>query len=427
MIENRIAPLLEKIVAGKPGEYLLEAVGKDAHGHDVLTSVVFEVSGEAETDWNYRNPFVVDLVPDKDSYEPGETATLLVKTPIAGEALVTVERDRVLRSFVVSLNGNAPSVQVPIAETDGPNVFVSVMLLRGANDSPRKIKTPEYRVGYANLKVARPKEKLSVTVKPAAPSARPGDKVQVDAEVRDWQSKPVADAEVTLYAVDEGVLSLTSYDTPDPLAFFNQPRGLGVSTADFADLLKEDANESDFANKGYLIGDGKGGPALLDGLRKNFVACPFWNATLRTDAQGRVHAEFAAPDSLTRYRIIAIAVTKQAQIGNAQSAFEINKPIMIESAMPSFANIGDKLIMRAVAHNTTTSGGKAEVYFQTDATARAADARRQIDLPAGATVAIDIPIEVVAAGDAHWKWGIKCGGQIPMRSKRRFTSPIRRR
>ncbi|MGZ4967706.1 MAG: alpha-2-macroglobulin family protein, partial [Chthoniobacterales bacterium] len=334
---------LDKVFAGKPGEYLLEALGKDAKGHDVLTSLVFEVSGEAETDWNYRNPFVVDLVPDKDSYDPGETATLLVKTPIAGEALVTVERDRVLRSFVVSLSGNAPSVQVPIIETDGPNVFVSVMLLRGANDSPRKIKTPEYRAGYANLKIARPKEKLSVTVKPAAPSSRPGDKVQVDAEVRDWQSKPVADAEVTLYAVDEGVLSLTSYETPDPLAFFNQPRGLGVSTSlTLPTLLKEDASESDFANKGYLIGDGKGGPALLDGLRKNFIACPFWNATLRSDAQGRVHAEFAAPDSLTRYRIIAIAVTKQAQLGAAQSAFEINKPIMIESAMPAFANMGDK-------------------------------------------------------------------------------------
>ncbi|MGZ5025006.1 MAG: alpha-2-macroglobulin family protein, partial [Chthoniobacterales bacterium] len=247
-------------------------------------------------------------------------------------------------------------------------------------------------------------------MKPAAPSSRPGDKVQVDAEVRDWQSKPVADAEVTLYAVDEGVLSLTSYETPDPLAFFNQPRGLGVSTSlTLPTLLKEDASESDFANKGYLIGDGKGGPALLDGLRKNFIACPFWNATLRSDAQGHVHAEFAAPDSLTRYRIIAIAVTKQAHFGAAQSAFEINKPIMIESAMPAFANMGDKLVMRAVAHNTTANGGKAQVYFQADETARVSNSQREIDLPAGATVAIDIPLEIVAAGNAHWKWGIKCG------------------
>jgi uncharacterized protein YfaS (alpha-2-macroglobulin family) len=394
--------------AGKPGEYLLEAIGKDSLGHDVLTSTVFEVSGEAETDWNYRNPYVVDLVADKDSYDPGETATLLVKTPIAGDALVTVERDRVLRSFIVPLTGNAPSVQVPLQETDGPNVFVSVMLLRGANDSPRKIKAPEYRIGYANLKVARPKDKLSVQVRPAAPSAKPGEKVQVEAEVRDWKGNPARDAEVTLYAVDDGVLSLTKYETPEPLTFFNQPRALSVFTSlTLPTLLKEDLAASDFANKGYLIGDGKGGPELLNGLRKNFLATAYWNGTLRTDPDGRVRADFPAPDSLTRYRIIAVALTREGQFGSAQSAVEINKPIMIESAMPAFANVGDKLILRAVVHNTTNGSGKAEVELKIDGTARAGTTKREVDLPAGASVPVDFPVEMVADGVALWSWSVR--------------------
>jgi uncharacterized protein YfaS (alpha-2-macroglobulin family) len=98
----------------------------------------------------------------------------------------------------------------------------------------------------------------------------------------------------------------------------------------------------------------------LNGLRKNFVATPFWHATLRTDAEGRVRAEFKAPDSLTRYRVVAVAATKYSQFGVGESAFEINKPIMIESAMPAFANVGDKLVMRAVVHNTTEFGGRAK-------------------------------------------------------------------
>ncbi|MCA1659997.1 MAG: hypothetical protein LC642_05600, partial [Verrucomicrobiaceae bacterium] len=400
--------LLTDAKTGKPGEYLLEAIGKDAQGHDVLTAMVFEVSGDAETDWNYRNTYVVDLVADKDSYNPGDTATILVKTPISGEALVTVERDRILRSFNVALSGNAPSVQVPIAETDGPNVFVSVMLLRGANDSPRKIKAPEYRIGYANLKVAQPKEKLAVEVRSAAPSARPGENVRVEAEVRDWKGTAAPDAEVALYAVDEGVLSLTGYETPDALTFFNQPRGLSVNTGiTLPTLLSEDMAPADFANKGYLIGDGKGGPELLNGLRKEFRATAFWNAKLRTDSQGRVRAEFAAPDSLTRYRIIAIAVTREAQFGAGESAVEINKPIMIESAMPAFANVGDKLILRAVVHNTTSAGGKADVTLKVDATAHAAQTNRTVDLPAGASVPVEFPVEMVREGVAAWSWSVR--------------------
>jgi uncharacterized protein YfaS (alpha-2-macroglobulin family) len=403
-----LAATLPDVVAGKPGQYLLEAIGQDARGHDVLTSVTFEVAGPGETVWNYRNPYAIDLVTDKESYEPGQTATVLVKTPIAGDALITVERDRVLRSFVTRLTGNSPSIQVPVVETDAPNVFVSVMLLRGANDSPRKIKAPEYRIGYCELRVARPGDKLTVQVKPASAASKPGEKVNLEAEVRDAKGKAMADSEVVLYAVDEGVLSLTDYKTPDPLAFFNLRRSLGVQTSlTLPTLLKEEAEESDFANKGYLIGDGKGGPPLLNGLRKNFLACAFWNATLRTDAQGRVRAEFVAPDSLTRYRVIAIAATKQNQFGTGESAFEINKPVMVEASLPHFANLGDKLVLRAVLHNSTDVAGEADVELQLDATAKAAEVKRHVTLPAHGSVPIDFPAEIVATGKAQWRWSVR--------------------
>ena len=403
-----IVATMSDAMAGKPGQYLLEATGKDAQGHDILTSITFEVAGAGETVWNYRNPYAIDLVTDKESYSAGQTATIMVKTPIAGDALVTVERDRVLRSFVTRLSGNAPSVQVPITDADAPNVFVSVMLLRGANDSPRKIKTPEYRIGYCEVKVTRPNDKLAVSVKPSSPTAKPGEKVQLDVEVRDVNGKPAANSEVVLFAVDEGVLSLTGYKTPDPLAFFNIRRRLSVQTSlTLPTLLKEEAEESDFANKGYLIGDGKGGPPLLEGLRKNFLACAFWNATLRTDAQGRVHGEFTAPDSLTRYRVIAIAATKQNQFGTGESAVEIKKPIMLEASLPRFGNLGDKLVLRAVLHNTTDLAGEADVELQLDSTAKAAEAKRHVSLPAHGSVAIDFPAELIATGQAKWRWSVR--------------------
>ena len=390
------------LIAGKPGQYLLEAVGKDAAGRDVITATAFSVYGEGETAWNYDNQFQIELVADQDEYRSGQTARILVKTPIAGEALVTVEREKVLRSFTVTLGGNAPTVEVPLDGGDAPNVYVSVMLLRGAADSPRKVKAPEYRVGYCELKVARPDAKLSVYVKPDAQAYRPGDEVSLGAQVLDAEGKPVANAEVTLYAVDEGVLSLMGYETPDPLAFFNQERALSVKTGlTLPTLLSEDPHERSFGNKGYLVG---GGGEDSESLRKNFVACAFWNGSIKTDADGRIAAKFAAPDSLTRYRVIAVVQTARNQFGSAESAFEVNKPVMLEPALPRFANVGDKLILRGVLHNTTDSDGDVEVALELDETAVAENTTRRVMLPAHGSLAVDFPVEFKNVGQAKWKW-----------------------
>jgi uncharacterized protein YfaS (alpha-2-macroglobulin family) len=397
------------ITAGQPGLYLVEAVAKDIEGHEVVTTTSINVYGAGETGWDYRNQYQIELAPEKEEYLSGQTARILVKTPIAGEALVTVERDKVMRSFVTHLTGNAPTVDVPLAETDAPNVFVSVMMLRGAGDSPKKFKAPEYRVGYCKLKVSRPDAKLTVYVKPDAPSYRPGDQVTVGAQVLDFAGHPVANAEITLYAVDEGVLSLMGYTTPDPLSFFNQERGLAVTTGlTLPTLLSEDPENRSFGNKGYLVGGG--GEDASDALRKNFVACALWNASLRTDAEGRVSSKFTAPDSLTRYRVIGVVQTQRDQFGSAESAFEINKPVMLEPALPRFANVGDKLTMRGVLHNLTDTDGEVDVQVDFDSTVSNRSVTQHIQLPARGSVSLDIPVIFQQPGQAVWKWSAKFSG-----------------
>ncbi len=391
----------------KPGLYLLEASAKDSAGHDVLTRATFHVSGDDELAWDYKNDFQIKLVADKTEYSVGETAKLLVKTPLAGDAWVTIEREKVLRSFVTHLEGNAPSIQLPLEIADAPNVFVSVMILRGAKDGARKVKQPDYRLGYCELKVTNPHARLAVQVQTERHDYEPAQQVAVKANVQDFAGAPAADAEVTLYAVDEGVLSLTDYQTPDPFAFFNAPRGLAIRTGlTLPKLLPEDPDERTFENKGYVIGGG--GIERAEQIRQNFQACAFWSTTLRTDAHGHVTAVFTAPDSLTRYRVIAVVQTARNQFGSGQSEFVVSKPLMLEPSLPRFGNVGDKLKLRAVLHNQTDIGGEAEVALDLDNTVTTTvPLKRKIALAARGSAAIDFPVEFTQTGEAKWTWHAK--------------------
>ena len=89
----------------------------------------------------------MDLEPDKEEYLPGEIASVVVKSSVHGTALVTLERDGVRRAFTEQITSDAHAITIPLSEEDTPNVFVSVMLIRGGADSQKKFRQPEYRIG----------------------------------------------------------------------------------------------------------------------------------------------------------------------------------------------------------------------------------------------------------------------------------------
>jgi uncharacterized protein YfaS (alpha-2-macroglobulin family) len=386
------------------GHYVVEVKTKDSAGRAVVSSLDFDVSAPAAIGWNYRNDVQLTLKPDRKSYRPGDAAQILVEAPFSGTAYVSVERERVLRSFIARLEGNAPSIRVPLEPSDAPNVFVSVTLVRGADECPRKIKEPEYRIGYCELAVADSQSRLAVTVTPGATNYLPAQPVEVSVQVADAGDAPVSGAEVVLYAVDDGILQLTDYGLPDPHAFFYATRPLGVQTSvSLPNLLTEDPAELHFENKGYL-----GGGGGIDRVRNSFLACAYWNAALTTDGQGRASARFAAPDSLTCYRIFAVVHTANSRFGSGQSAFQVSKPLVIEPALPAFANITDRLIARSLVQNQTATSGEVDVTLELDGKAKAHEwARsltRRVSVPAHSSAVVEFPVELTDTGSATWLW-----------------------
>jgi alpha-2-macroglobulin len=408
------------------GTYFVTAETMDTKGKKVLSRMPLYVIGGDEFPWAMEDGARILLQPEKKTLKPGEEAVIVVKTPIAGTALVTVERNQVHRQFITQLSPEQPVIKVPVQDAEAPNVFVSVILVRGSDASPKKLKMPEYKLGYCELTVESKVKELKVTLNPSKPEVKPGENFAVAATITDYQGKPVAGSEITLYAVDEGVLSLMGHITPNPSEFFHAPMPLAIHNyTSFDDLLPEEFAARERGNKGFVIGGGGEENESPITLRKNFVATPLWLATAMTDASGQVTADITAPDNLTRYRLMAVAVSQADRFGSGESSFKINKPLMVDPVVPRFARLGDETLLKAVVHNTTPSAGEVEVTLELDATAdfireerffipaaikAPADPKvwkQKVTVKANETAAVSFPVQFAKLGTAKWKWSAR--------------------
>lgn len=390
----------------EPGQYLATFHGEDDGHHPVETRVSFYVSGDGRVAWNEQNGSRLTLIPDKAAYRPGDTARLLMEAPFDGTVWVTTERENVRSSFSVETTGNAPSVEIPIGLHDAPNVVVSVTLIRGHGKSPREFPMPEWRVGYVSLPVVDALSRLLVQVAPDRDRHAPGDPVTVTATVQGAQGLPVAGADLTLYAVDESFLMMTGTGLPDVAACFERPRACGVETGiSLPDLISENSELRGFVNKGAAGGGG----GRWNRTRSDFQPCPYWNGRLVTDSEGKVQVTFKAPDSLTRFRVVAVATEGPDRFGSDGSSFEVQKELMIESSLPPVVHVGDHLVARAVVFNRTAEALQltASVRLGTNGLATAsADTTNSFTLAAGNSAPVEFPVEFNTAGTDRWLWSV---------------------
>jgi len=406
-LEDPEAASAAPVEFAEEGQYLIILEAKDASGRPTIAGDLVNVFGPEFTTWHQKDPNVIELIPDRAEYRPGDTAKVYVKSSISGRALVTVERDSVMNQFVVPLAEGSPAVEIPLEVAESPNAFVSVLVFRGAADSPHQVRMPEYRAGYCELVVGDPTRELQVAVQPSADEFEPREKVSATIHVRDHAGKPVEGANVTFYAIDEGVLELTDYKTPDPADTFFEKQLLGVQTGLSLRILKdEDIGSGVFANKGYIVG-GKGLEMGLLQARSEFPPLAYWNAGLTTGADGSVTADFEAPDTLTRYRVIAIVQSGAEQFGSGESEFRVKQPLMLKPSWPRITRVGDRIDARVLMQNGTDQDGSVKLALLTEGPARiASDAKGETDttLPAGKSKAVSIPVEITGTGEILWNW-----------------------
>ena len=179
----------------------------------------------------------------------------------------------------------------------------------------------------------------------------------ISVAVTDAAAKPAA-SEVTLWAVDYGILSLTDYRAPNVTRAVYQQKALQVMTADSRQRI---ISRRVLTPKG---GDEGGGGGLESGVRRDFRPTAFWLGSVETDASGRATREVTLPEALTTYRIMAVAGDAQSRFGSADTEIKVTKPVTLIAAFPRFLTLGDRASFGAVVTNTAAAGGDATVTIR---------------------------------------------------------------
>lgn len=404
------APAPCSVELKEAGYHLLRASAKDARGNSAESALSVYGIGEQGTGFANSDPLSVELKSNKHTYQIGETARVLVKSPFPeADALVTVERAGVYRSQRLRLHGPTPTIDVPIGEDLRPNAFVAVHLLRARKANEKAALGAPFRVGYAELRVDPEARRLAVSVRPDKSDFAPGAEVNVEIAVKDRAGKPQA-SEVTLYAVDEGVLSLIGYKVPDPIPVFTAPRRLSVATLEARDGLARIGLE---ALDGALGGDkGRdGGGGGVSPARRDFRQTAYFNPSVQTDASGKAHVRFKLPESLTTYRVMAVAVGDGDHYGFGASSVTTSKRLMARPALPRFVRAGDSLEAGVVISAKNFEPGQVTVQARATGITLVGDASRTLSLARDQSLEVRFPFRADAAGKASLRFDVSSGGE----------------
>lgn len=330
------------------GIYIVSFRATDRAGRPASTSFERWVVGPGWVPWSDETQFKMDVIPDKSRYAVGDTATVLFASPFTNaEAWVTVEREGLIEQRRIRITSGSTTLKFPITEAYAPNAYVSILVTRGRSSPPGSLDDagrPTIRVGYGELRVTPEVKRLTVTLAPERTEYRPADSARVAVHVRDARHRG-AKCEVTLWAVDEGVLSLTGYKTPDPVDLIYRERGLGMRLGSNMTAVAPQIPEGE---KGKREAGGGGGAAGAEILRSRFKTTAFFLGSVVTDANGDAIAVAKLPDNLTTFRVMAVAVTTGDRYGKGESSMLVTRPLLARQALPRFVREHDAFTAGAV-------------------------------------------------------------------------------
>ena len=308
----------------------------------------------------------IDLLPERRHYEPGETARLQVRMPFReATALITTEREGVLDGFVAPLSGQEPIIEVPVQEAFAPNMFISVLAVRGRVSGVQPtamvdLGRPAFKLGVAEIRVGWRKHELMVRVTADRTTYRVRDKALVRVAVRTSQGQlPPAGSEVAVAAVDEGLLELLPNQSWNLLEAMMGRRGYAVQTAT---AQMEVIGKRHYGLKALPQGGGGG----KQPTRELFDTLLWWKGRVLLDANGEASLEIPLNDSLTSFRIVAVATGGLELFGTGSTSIRSSQDLMLLSGIAPLVREGDQFRAELTLRNTTDHAMEVQVQGRVD-------------------------------------------------------------
>jgi uncharacterized protein YfaS (alpha-2-macroglobulin family) len=335
------------------GNVILQAGSVDDAGRRTTAHRDVWVAGKAEWWFEVEDSDRIDLLPEKKRYEPGEKAIFQVRMPFRNAtALITVEREGVMECWVKKISGKKPVIEVPIKGNYAPNIYVSALVLRGRMPWIKPtamidLGKPTYKLGLTEINVGWRDHELKVSISSDQKVYKVRQKAKVKIKVVTSQGKvPPVGSEVAIAAVDEGLLELMPNSSWELLQAMMGRRGYEVQTST---AQMQVIGKRHFGLKALPQGGGGGKHTT----RELFDTLLLWKARLPLDANGEALVEIPLNDSITKFRIVAVAVGGVGLFGTGSTSIQSTQELMVLSGLPPLVREGDRFRSEFTIRNTT--------------------------------------------------------------------------
>ena len=365
------------MVASDPGNVYLLAQTSDRQGNVALAGTSYWVAGSGDQWFAAGNQDRIDVIPEKRSYAPGETARFQVRTPFReATALVSVEAGGIVETQVITLSRFKPVIELPVKGEWGPNVYVSVLLVRGRVEplawysflswgwrepaawfkewwNPAQptamvdLAKPAYKLGLATIDVGIDAFRLKVEVNPEKRDYQPRDQAQVSIRVTQPDGKPVpAGTEIAFAAVDQALLELRPNESWKLLEAMLPSRAYQVETATAQSQV---IGKRHFGKKAVAPGGGGGrAPA-----RELFDTLLLWNPRVALDANGSATISVPLNDSLSEFKLVAVATSGAGLFGTGAASLRTRQDLQLISGLPPLVREKDRFSALLTLRNGT--------------------------------------------------------------------------